>query len=173
MSNYTYHKKLKTIWENACANYSKGEREASKMVSPDEIEWIESIGLNQYDLFDAVDDFNRYEGDPDFETFLLVSSVRRDYFIEVQKGEPTGNQITTESLPAKTDAVKGVVWLPRIYDKAVAKIKGELNPDIMFGCAGDRKFLKEYDIHPADMLRAAWQFEHDPEAFFDWVIAHK
>lgn len=172
MTNYTFQKRIRTIWNNACQSYEAGEREPSKMVSHEDILELQSIGLNAIDLFDAVDDNHRYGGDPDFETFLLVSSVRRDYFFQVQKKVPSDKLITVESLPAKTDAVQGVSWLPRIYDKAIAKIKGELPPEIMFGCAGDRGFLQAFDIAPADMLRAAWSFEGDAGAFFDWVISH-
>jgi hypothetical protein len=31
----------------------------------------------------------------------------------------------------------------------------------MYGCAGDRRFLKEHDIHPADFLRAVWASSGD------------
>lgn len=173
MNHYTYHIELKKIWNNACKSYQHGEREPSKMVSPDEIAYLESIGLNQQDLFDAVDDNQRYDGDPDFETFLLVSAVRRDYFIEKQQCKSSGNLIVVDDLPAKTDSVRGIEWLPRIYPKAVAKIRGELPPEIMYGCGGDRRFLKACNIHPADMLRAAWQFEDDKEAFYDWVVSKR
>jgi hypothetical protein len=31
----------------------------------------------------------------------------------------------------------------------------------MYGCGGDRRFLKEHDIHPADFLRMVWATEGD------------
>ena len=48
-------------------------------------------------------------------------------------------------------------YLPRILKKARHKLRGELDPDIMFGCGGDRNFLSSHgDIHPADFLRNVW-----------------
>ena len=47
-------------------------------------------------------------------------------------------------------------WLPRLIFKARLKLRGEMDPEIMYGCGGDRQFFVKYDIHPADFLRAVW-----------------
>jgi hypothetical protein len=62
MTNYTFQKTIRTIWNNACQSYEAGEREPTKMVSHEDILELQSIGLNAIDLFDAVDDNHRYEG---------------------------------------------------------------------------------------------------------------
>ena len=50
-----------------------------------------------------------------------------------------------------------MAYLPRILAKARAKLRGELDPDIMFCCGGDRNFLKKHGaIPPADFLRHVW-----------------
>ena len=36
-----------------------------------------------------------------------------------------------------------------------------MDPDIMFGCGGDRAFLSEHNIHPADFLREVWAAKGD------------
>ena len=34
-------------------------------------------------------------------------------------------------------------------------------PDLMYGCAGDRGFLRERGLHAADFLRVVWAAEGD------------
>ncbi|MFT5837141.1 MAG: hypothetical protein ACI9ZV_000645, partial [Candidatus Azotimanducaceae bacterium] len=72
-----------------------------------------------------------------------------------------------------TDEVKGIVWLPRIMPKALAKLRGELPPETMYGCGGDRRFFKTNNIHPAEFLRAAWAYQDDQGKLIDWVVARK
>ena len=45
-------------------------------------------------------------------------------------------------LPLKTDAVDGIAWLPRLMVKARLKLRGEMPSDLMYGCGGDRPFLR-------------------------------
>ena len=103
----------------------------------------------------------------------MVSEARRDYFLTVQEGKPSGNTLDSSTLPPKTDEVEGIVWLPRIIPKAIAKLRGELPPETMYGCGGDRNFLKENNIHPAEFLRAAWAYEDETNKLIDWVVARK
>jgi hypothetical protein len=77
------------------------------------------------------------------------------------------------SLPAKTDAVRGIAWLPRLLPKARAKLRGELPPSLMYGCGGDRRFFREHNILPAEFLALTWRHESDPAAIVDWVIRRK
>jgi hypothetical protein len=39
----------------------------------------------------------------------------------------------------------------------------------MYGCGGDRRFLKTHNIHPAEFLRITWAYENEPERIIDWV----
>lgn len=105
------------------------------------------------------------------ETFVLVQAVRRDYFFTAQHGKWSQTTIEVDSLPAKTDAVRDIEWLPRLIGKARAKLRGEMPTTLMYCCGGDRRFFKAHDIHPADFLRAAWAYEDDDDKLIDWVIS--
>ena len=170
MKNYSYQEKLREIWQEAVTNYQKGNRNPDSYFSASSLEELGSIGLSKIDVYDYVEDYVS-EGEPDFETFLLVSSVRRDYLFFVQAGKKSTKLIDSSSLPAKDAMINGVVWLPRIMHKAWAKLRGELPPETMYGCGGDRRFFKKHDIHPADFLRAAWAFEDDESKLIDWVLS--
>ena len=93
------------------------------------------------DLYDFAEDYVS-GGEPDFETFLLIHDVRRNYLLHVQQGETSSDVLDPDAIPAKTDAVEGIEWLPRILPKAKAKLRGELPPEMMFCCGGDRRFFK-------------------------------
>ena len=51
------------------------------------------------------------------------------------------------SLPAKSAQVDGIAWLPRLIEKARLKLRGEMPDDLMYGCAGDRPFLREMNMN--------------------------
>lgn len=172
MDNYTYQERLKMIWEAAVAKYKQGCREVESYFDEATLTELASIGLNAMDVYDYAEDFVT-RGEPDFETFLMVSEARRDYFLTVQESKPSGNTLDSSTLPPKTDGVEGIVWLPRIIPKAIAKLRGELPPETMYGCGGDRNFFKENNIHPAEFLRAAWAYEDDTSKLIDWVVARK
>ena len=172
MNHYTYQKNLKIIWEGAVAKYKEGCREVESYFDEATLAELASMGLNVMDVYDYAEDFVS-RGEPDFETFLMVSEARRDYFMTVQKGKPSGNTLDSNTLPPKTDEAAGIVWLPRIMPKAIAKLRGELPPETMYGCGGDRNFFKENNIHPAEFLRAAWAYEDETSKLIDWVSARK
>ena len=111
-------------------------------------------------------------GDPSAETAVLIAAVRRDYLLTVMEGEPSTHEISPTDLPAKDAEMEGVRWFPRILRKAQAKLRGELHPDMMFCCGGDRGFLREHDIHPADFLRVVWSADHGKDAgkVLDYVL---
>ena len=104
--------------------------------------FIEGLGCSTQELFDFVDDSQGYGGDPDYETSLAVTAIRRDYFLNVLGGKSTGRTATMASLPAKSAEVDGISWLPRLIVKARLKLRGEMPADLMYGCAGDRPFLR-------------------------------
>ena len=51
----------------------------------------------------------------------------------------------------------------------VPKLRGEMPPDLMYGCGGDRNFFQEWNLDGADFLRAAWLADFDPAALARWV----
>ncbi len=168
MKNYNYLDTLGSIWVNGVQSYKEGNKTPDSLLKDEELEFLASIGLNKMDLFDYVEDF-ALEGEPTWSTFLAIVDIRRSYFLEEQKGEFSSNVVEADSLPAKSEEAEGIVWLPRIIPKALGKLRGELCPDIMYCCGGDRNFLRTNDIHPAEFLRIAWKYENNPEQIVQWV----
>jgi hypothetical protein len=168
MTHYDFPQKFRKVYDRSIAAYHGGARDVAKLLSADDVRWLESIGSRAQDLFDYAEDAANY-GEPDYDTALLVQAARRDYFLTVQKGRPSRIVLDDSKLPAKTEAVRGIEWLPRILPKAREKLRGELPASLMYGCGGDRKFFKAHDIHPADFLRAVWAWEDNDGKIIDWV----
>ena len=171
MHNYTITTPLKAIWARAVALYQQGHRNSAEYFTAEETRFLESIGATAQEVFDFAEDWvNREE--PDFLTFALLAEIRRHYFQNQQGGHKSQNPLDPDTLPAKTDAVDGIEWLPRLIPKAKAKLRGELSPDIMYGCGGDRNFFRTHDIHPATFLRVVEAHETNDQAIIDWVKAN-
>jgi len=132
--------------------------------------FLSSIGYSEQEFFDFVEDFAR-GGEPTLETALNIARVRRDYFLQEQKGIPSTHCISMEKLPSKDATVEGIGWLPRLIPKAEAKLRGEMPPDLMFGCGGDRKFFRIHQIDPADFLRKVWSAQGNEAEIVSWVKA--
>jgi hypothetical protein len=172
MNHYSYHRSLHALWTDAVEKYQRGNRHPASYFGAKELRALASVGLGVMDVYDYAEDFAG-RGEPDFATFLMICEARRDYFLNIQKGVPSEERLDPETLPAKTDAVRGIEWLPRIIPKARAKLRGELPAEIMYGCGGDRKFLRENNIHPAEFLRAVWAWDDEEDRIIDWVEARR
>lgn len=168
MSNYDWPERFKAVFEAASARYEAGERNPQKLVNKAETEFLASIGCNPQELFDFVDDGVRY-GEPNFETVLLTTAVRREYFLIEQGGVPSPRVISMDDLPAKRDEVDGIAWLPRLIEKARVKLRGEMPPDLMYGCGGDRPFLRGVNVELAEFLRVVWFYGDDNRKIVDYV----
>lgn len=138
------------------------------MFEKGDVAFLASIGCTAQELFDFVDDGQRYD-DLDFETTLAVTAVRRDYFISVMQGKSAGRMISMSDLPAKTAQVDGIAWLPRLIEKARAKLRGEMPADLMYGCAGDRPFLRSRNMNLAGFLKLVWESGDDDRRIIDTV----
>ena len=88
----------------------------------------------------------------------------------MQQGRASATTLNDATLPAKTEAVRGIEWLPRIIPKTRAKLRGELPPSLMYCCGGDRKFFKQHDILPAEFLALVWRSGDNDDAIVDWVV---
>lgn len=144
------------LFARCSARYAAGDRDWSGYYHAEDLALLSSIGCRQREFFDFVEDHGD-DGDPVPSTALLVAAVRRDYFLSVQNGITSGVVMKTENLPTFGDAIAGIHYLPRVIAKARAKLRGELDPDIMFCCGGDRRFFRQHGgIHPADFLRRVW-----------------
>lgn len=171
-SHYEFGQRFRQLYDKAVEQYGAGKRGASSFFSADEAAFLAANGITAQHLYDYAEDQNNY-GEPGFEIALSIESVRRDYFINAQKGSPSNTTLDEASLPPKSAAVQGVEWLPRFIPKAKAKLRGELPESLMYCCGGDRRFLKAQDIYPAEFLTLVWRNFDNEAAIIDWVLARK
>jgi len=158
------------LFERCLVKYRGGNGDYLSYYSDEDLGFLAGIGYQPREFFDFVEDFAD-GGDPTPSTALLVAAVRRDYFLVVQNGELSkAPALTRDHVPAKDSVLEGITYLPRIIAKAKAKLRGELDPDLMFCCGGDRRFLRENgQIHPADFLRRVWAAGDDTAKLVAWV----
>ena len=168
MNTPTWDTTFRELFERCAALHRSGKTDAFAWFAAADQTFLRSIGYTGQEFFDFVDDHCRYD-EPSLETALLVAAVRRDYLTVMQKGQTSSKTVPPSDLPAKTAAVDGIVWLPRLIAKARAKLRGEMDPDTMYGCGGDRAFFREHNIHPADLLRVAWAAGDDDQKIIDYV----
>ena len=162
------------LFVDCCEAYEEDNKNPDEWFEPEDLDFLKSIGCTPRELFDFVEDCVAGEGgEPTPETALLVAAARRDYFLTEQNGIPSTKVVRSSELPAKTEALDGIPWLPRIIAKAEAKLRGEMEPEIMFGCGGDRAFLSQHRIHPADFLRVVWAAKGDQQRILAFVKSGK
>ena len=169
MTQPDFSQSFQTLYDKAVALYAQGRREADTYFTVEEKAWLSANGLTDQHLYDYAEDHNNY-GEPGYDNALGIELVRRDYFLTVQHGKPSGVIADPGTWPAKTETVRGIEWLPRILPKARAKLRGELPSSTMYGCSGDRRFFKTNAIQPAVFLTVVWRnLDHD-QAVIDWVV---
>lgn len=171
INDYSWDTDFSKLFARCLDRYQSGDRDYQSYYAKEDLAFLYSIGYQPREFFDFVEDFGS-EGTPSPTTAVLIASVRRDYFVSVQKGVPSEAVLVPEDLPGRQEAWGGFVWLPRIVAKARAKLRGALDPDIMYGCGGDRSFLSQHGIHPADFLRVVWAAGENEEAIVSFVAAH-
>jgi hypothetical protein len=160
MDNYNWPRLFRELFDDALVAYRSGRQDAETLFDSEQRKFLAELGATPQEIFDFVED-TAYGEEPGLETALLVTAVRRDYFLTVQKGERSSRIIDMDKLPAKEAQLDGIEWLPRIIEKARAKLRGEMPPDLMYCCGGDRAFLREHNIHAADFLREVWAAGED------------
>jgi hypothetical protein len=168
MKHYDYQVQLKEIWTQAVALYTEGRRNSNTYFNEEKRDFLQSIGVSAQEVYDFAEDFVT-AGEPDFTTFALVHDIRRSYFTEVENGQSTQKAVEASSYPEPSASGNGIPYLPRITEKARTKLTGELNPDIMYNCSNDRRFLKTHDIHPAEFLRKVWDTDADLDQLSSWI----
>ena len=152
----TWNDQFLDLFRSCLDKFNNGNKDFNSYYTKADLAFLSSIGYKPRELFDFVEDLGA-EGSPSESTALLVAAVRRDYFHVVQNQQHSSKELDRNELPTFGDALTGITYLPRVIVKARAKLKGELDPDIMFGCGGDRKFLKDHgNIPMADFLRNVW-----------------
>jgi len=161
MSDDEWKGRFREIHDAGVERYRAGRQSPGAMFEPDEVEWLKGLGCTAQELFDFVED--GLGGSPTYAELEEVTAIRRDYFLNQMNGEWTGHEIDMDALPAKSDAVDGIAWLPRIIPKAEAKLRGEMPPDLMYGCGGDRPFLKSVNVGLGEFLRVVRDAENARE----------
>ncbi len=169
MTHYTFTSTFRQLYDKAVARYAQGDREPAGYFDAAELAFLSSNGITAQHLYDYAEDFTN-GGEPDFGTAIGIELIRRDYFLNVQGGRSSGRVLDETTLPAKTDTVRGIEWLPRIIPKAQAKLAGELPASVMYGCGGDRKFFRTHDVHPTEFLSLIWRNLSSPEQVVQWVL---
>lgn len=168
MKHYDFADRFRALYDKAVKLYASGRTGAETYFTADETAFLAANGLTVQNIYDYAEDHNGY-GEPGYDRALAIELVRRDYFLNAQGGKPSGNVIDGAALPAKTDAVRGIEWLPRLIPKTKAKLRGELPASLMYSCGGDRAFFARHDIHPAEFLTLVWRNENNDAAIVDWV----
>ena len=156
------------VYDSAAERYHAGQRSAANLVTSDEALFLASIGGTAQELYDFVEDWVE-AGEPSFEVVLRITTVRREYFLKEQQGEPSALPISMHAVPPKDATLGGFSWLPRIIAKAKAKLRGELPSDLMYGCGADRRFLKSMGADAEEFLRVIWEAGDDDEKILDYV----
>ena len=158
------------LFDRCVTEYRGGNLDFASHYAAADLSFLASIGCRQREFFDFVEDFCD-DGAPSAGTALLVAAVRRDYFLTEQLGASwNGALLTRNEVPSFGEALDGIAYLPRIIAKARAKLRGALDPDLMFGCGGDRNFLRKHgNLHPADFLRMVWAAGDDDTRIVAWV----
>ena len=159
---------FRTIYDRAVERFEQGHRGPETVVGREAVAFLDSIGTSAQELYDFVEDWVE-DGEPDFDTAAAMTDVRRTYFLTVQEGKPSNTVIPSATLPSGYAEMGGYRWLPRIIAKARAKLRGELAPDIMFGCGADRPFLRSVNMEPAEFLETVWDAGADDRAILDAV----
>jgi len=159
---------FKEVYDRALEKYNAGDRRAANLVTSEEAGFLASIGDTPQELYDFVEDWVE-AGEPSFDMVLRITAIRRDYFLKVQHGQPSEHRISMDAIPPKLAKLGGYAWLPRIIAKAKAKLRGEMPPELMYSCGGDRRFLNSIGGNSADFLRVIWEAGDDDQKVLDYV----
>lgn len=151
MSTPSWENTFKEVHARGVAAWKAGRRAPTTMFTASDSEFLYSIGCSNQEMFDFVDDYG-YGGEPDLDTVLAVQAIRKDYLENEMAGVRSTFVASMESLPAKSFAVDGIPWLPRLIVKARLKLRGEMPADLMYGCGGDRPFVARMKTTLHDFL---------------------
>lgn len=168
MTDYAWAERFRRCYDEAVDLYRAGQRDPARFLDDASAQFLASIGCSRQEIYDFAEDWCASQ-EPGFETALLVTAVRRDYFRDVQRGVPSPHVVPVADFPAREAELAGFVWLPRIIVKARAKLRGEMPAELMYCCGGDRAFLQKVNTHPADFLRCVWMAGDDNQQIADYV----
>lgn len=168
MSEYQWETTFLDLFERCLDRYRGGDRDFEGYYSSEDLAFLESIGYKKREFFDFVEDYAEH-GVPSPAAAVLIADVRRNFRRHVMGGKASANTVRPSDLPGRGEELGGFAWLPRIIVKARGKLRGALDPDIMYGCGGDRAFLERHGIAPADFLRVVWSAGDDEREILAYV----
>ncbi len=171
MNNYRWETTFSNLFHRCLDRYQGGDADYTGYYSDEDSAFLTSIGYKPREFFDFVEDYADGD-DPSPTTAVMIAAARRDYLHTIMDGKLSDHEIKPNELPGKGEDLGGIRWLPRIIRKAEGKLRGELDPDIMYCCGGDRGFLNQHDIHPADFLRVVWAADGNTDYVVDYVRNH-
>lgn len=152
--NGKWQARFREVYDRAVASYENdGGRTPEECVSAEDRAFLASLGCSSQELYDFVEDWC-WAQEPSFEEALEVTNLRREYFLGVQGGVAPKGPRSPGDFPPGTAMVAGIPWLPRLLAKARAKLRGELPRQLMYGCGGDRPFLRSAGLGLAEFLAA-------------------
>jgi hypothetical protein len=164
----TWNEQFEELFNRCVERYRGGDTDFENYYSESDRQFLREIGYKPRELFDFVEDYVD-TGEPAPSTALLIAAARRDYLKVIQENVLSEKEITRDDLPTFEEELEGIAYLPRIITKARAKLRGELDPDLMYCCGGDRNFLRQHNLHPADFLRVVWAAGDDPQKVVEFV----
>ena len=153
MSDDVWKAEFRAVYDRALQAYEEGRQSPATFLGAADRAFLASIGCSAQELFDFVEDYSGAR-EPSFEEVLGVTALRREWFLKRQGGEASKRRRSVAEFPAKTAELAGVEWLPRILTKAEAKLRGELPDELMYGCGGDRAFLRRVGVGLTEFLTA-------------------
>lgn len=168
MLTVDWEARFRRVFDLAVMNYRANVRGADVLFGPDEVAFLKSIGCTAQELYDFVEDWCEF-GEPPPDIAVKLAAIRRNYFLTEQHGLGDGRTIPENGFPARDAELGGFRWLPRIIAKARAKLRGQLPPDLMYGCGGDRNFLRQVRIDPVEFLRLVWAAENNDQRILEFV----
>ena len=103
MSHYDFAPRFEQLYQKAVARYGQGARQATGLFDAAEAAWLAANGITPQHLFDYAEDQANY-GEPGLANAIAIETLRRNHFINVQHGRPTGTVLDPATMPAKSMA---------------------------------------------------------------------
>jgi hypothetical protein len=168
--HFDFPTKFRELYKKGHQLYQGGQRGADSFFNAEETAWLSANGITTQHMYDYAED-DVSDGAPGFGNALTIETVRRDYFMSEQNGVLSSTPLDPGTLPAKSEEIDGIRWLPRIIPKAKAKLRGEMPASMMYCCGGDRNFFLTNNILPAEFLSVIWRNINDDTSVIAWVRA--
>lgn len=163
-----WKKEFHELFFKGVKRYEAGRQSPEEMFKDEEAIFLNSIGCSTQEMFDFCDDYVRW-GDVIYEHVEELQAVRYEHFTENLDSQPAATRMRMDEFPAKNDEIEGILWLPRLILKARAKLAGTLPADLMYGWGGDRKFFREKNVNPAELLRVTQKSGESNQPIIDYI----